>query len=1374
MELFRMRSQGATVAQKRIRYVKRAAFALAIAALFAGCSGCSQCGTGTPEGRAVGALSDVSDFSVVFVNGEATLYWVDPTDASFDHVEISWDPDGTSPVGVVRGLGKYVIPDLELGKTYKFTVRAVDKDGGVSDTSTGGTGTAFKQRRSPNAPPWELTGIKGTPVANQATLSWTNLDDSEYEYIEITFAPGYESVYRVAKGVESKTLTNLTNGVEHTFYVAAVDSQGNRKPINDVGLFISGHATSSESISGYPKDGRVSLVWVDPDDPHLDHLEVVYSPDGYVPLNVPVGVQKQDISGLSDDTEYEFIVYAADIYGHRRPLTGVGFGIPDEPPPQEPTTTARSDESEIRRIRGRPVAGQIRLDWTDPPGPGIDHIEILYTPGGTAVPTSVAMGVETHTFTGLSDTTEYGFQIYGVDAAGNKHAISGLRLVTPEPPARVAIRPVSGEVTIYWDDPDDPDLNHIEVSYSPGGRTPVQVAKGVQKHTFTGLSDNVEYVFSVNAIIAGNTRAIAAKGAAVPELPVLVGTPTNGQLGLAWTDPPNVRVDHIEIMYAPGGERPVTIPRGTENRTFSGLTNGLEHRFTVYAVDNVGNRHPVTAARIFVPPTVSGVTVNPATVGVNPGATQQFSASVAGANNPPQTVTWTVAGGAGGTTISATGLLSVGVNQAIGTITVTATSTLDTSRSGSATVTITPLPPTVTSVTVNPATLGANPGATQQFTASVVGTNDPPQTVTWTVTGGSAGTSISATGLLTIGPNQALGSLTVRATSTLNTARSGTATVTVTALPPTVTGVTVNPATAGVNPGATQQFSASVVGTNNPPQTVAWSVSGGVAGTSISATGLLTVSPNQAVGTLAITATSTLDASRTGTATVTVTPLPPTVTSVTVDPATVGANPGAVQQFTATVEGTNDPPQTVTWTVTGGSGGTAISATGLLTIGANQALGSVTVRATSTLNTSRSGTAVVTVTALPPTVTGVAVSPAATTVEQGSTQQFTSSVAGTNNPPQTVTWAVTGGTAGTSITANGLLTVSTSQAAGTLTVTATSTLDTSRSGTAAVTVPPPPPPPPPPPEPPSTQQSLSPLNWRASNSAAFGDSSVLTLSYGATGAGAIRWLAGGVDGKIGYSEDHGVNWRLVSDSTFGASTVNAIAYNNGRWIAVGRDGRVAWSTNATTWTAVGNTHFTREQTINAVAYANGRWLAGGSNGMVIWSSDNGATWSRVVISSFGQSTINSLAFRGNRWVAGGTQGKMAYSNDNGATWTAVANTTFGESDVNVIINDRGRWYAGGYGQRVAWSSDGVAWRALTRPFYILGMGYNGSRWIAGGQDGRMAWSVDSGDTWNTDNNGRNLFGDSWVQAVTYGMATSTWRWVAAGQNGKIIYADEPQ
>ena len=287
--------------------------------------------------------------------------------------------------------------------------------------------------------------------------------------------------------------------------------------------------------------------------------------------------------------------------------------------------------------------------------------------------------------------------------------------------------------------------------------------------------------------------------------------------------------------------------------------------------------------------------------------------------------------------------------------------------------------PTVIGVSVSAAggAISVAKGATLQFNAVVTGTNSPAQTVTWTIDeeGKETGTTINAAGLLTVAAGESQSSLTIRATSTVDASKSGTATVTVTTAgeTPTVTNVTVSAAgnASSVAKGATLQFNAAVTGTNSPAQTVTWSIdtTGIAAGTSISTAGLLTVAANESLTSLTIRATSTVDTSKSGTATVTVTTADetPIVTNVTVSAAgnASSVTKGTTLQFNAVVDGTNNPAQTVTWTIDelGKDAGTTINAAGLLTVAAGESQSSLTIRATSTVDTQKYGTATVTVTA---------------------------------------------------------------------------------------------------------------------------------------------------------------------------------------------------------------------------------------------------------------------------------------------------------------------------------------------------------------------------------------------------------------------------
>ncbi|MDR2901057.1 MAG: SUMF1/EgtB/PvdO family nonheme iron enzyme [Treponema sp.] len=281
------------------------------------------------------------------------------------------------------------------------------------------------------------------------------------------------------------------------------------------------------------------------------------------------------------------------------------------------------------------------------------------------------------------------------------------------------------------------------------------------------------------------------------------------------------------------------------------------------------------------------------------------------------------------------------------------------------------LTPTVTSVTIDPSTVNVAKGRTRDFNVTVEGENSPAQTVTWSIveTNKHAGTTIDANGLLTVSAGEQLTSLTVKATSTVDTSKSGTAAVSVLGGfgPPTITSVTIDPSTANISKGGTKDFNVVVAGENNPSQNVTWEIveTTKQTGTTIDANGLLTVSASEVLTSLTVKATSVADITKSGTAVVTVTNDTPiaTVISVTVDPLTANLGQGGKKRFNAVVTGENNPTQTVKWSIDeiNKNAETTLDENGSLTVSAEEALTTLTIRATSTLDDTKSGTATVTV-----------------------------------------------------------------------------------------------------------------------------------------------------------------------------------------------------------------------------------------------------------------------------------------------------------------------------------------------------------------------------------------------------------------------------
>lgn len=417
------------------------------------------------------------------------------------------------------------------------------------------------------------------------------------------------------------------------------------------------------------------------------------------------------------------------------------------------------------------------------------------------------------------------------------------------------------------------------------------------------------------------------------------------------------------------------------------------------------------------------ITLTPASATLLGGQRQEFTARVLGVSNTE--VSWSVEESGGGS-INGQGVYTAPYGK--GTYHVKATSVENPELSATAEVTVSGSVSGLI-VTVAPASATVGAGDQLQFVASVAGGSSAA--VNWSIMEGTAGGTVTATGLYTA-PATA-GTYHVVASAESDPGAYAIAEVTVTS--GSSINVTVNPATKTLGVLETQQFTATVTGTTDTG--VTWSVQEQGGGT-ISATGLYT--PPTTPGTYRVVAASKVNPSRTATATVTVTPV-----SVTLSPATVTLEVGTTQQFNATVNGAST--KTVLWSILEGANGGNITSTGLYTPPSTP--GTYRVVATSTADAGKSATAVVTVIE-PITVT---VSPQTANLTVSQNLQFSAAVTGSTN--QTVTWSVQQGAAGGTINASGLYTApaNVQQPSQTFTVVATWTFGGfTKKGQAAVTV----------------------------------------------------------------------------------------------------------------------------------------------------------------------------------------------------------------------------------------------------------------------------------------------------------------------------------
>lgn len=134
--------------------------------------------------------------------------------------------------------------------------------------------------------------------------------------------------------------------------------------------------------------------------------------------------------------------------------------------------------------------------------------------------------------------------------------------------------------------------------------------------------------------------------------------------------------------------------------------------------------------------------------------------------------------------------------------------------------------------------------------------------------------------------------------------------------------------------------------------------------------------------------------------------LQPTVHSVQVMPSDVTVIKGGTEIFSATVIGENNPSQEVTWTVEGGNGTTGITSGGRLTVAADETAATLTVRATSVADTTKSGTAKVTVDLSSVFVAVTQITHVPDTATVGTPLQLTGTVVPSDATNKTIIWSV--------------------------------------------------------------------------------------------------------------------------------------------------------------------------------------------------------------------------------------------------------------------------------------------------------------------------------------------------------------------------------
>ena len=266
------------------------------------------------------------------------------------------------------------------------------------------------------------------------------------------------------------------------------------------------------------------------------------------------------MTGLNDGDTYTFEVRATnnngtgddttdDTHGAAARVSGTAGAAPNPPTGLAVNSVTDDAGTDVKEDQT-----QLALSWTagaDISGVTVtDHEYRMRRPNDVNwsdwTPTGKATTVSTtdpYTVMGLVPSTTYEFQVRAVAgplASDPTDAVSG---TTVDPPAAEQVPPAdptgltasagNAQVTLSWNNPNDPAITGYVYTRSPGDQTEYRIdvdqgaAPDLTSHTVTGLENSTEYTFTLKAENTYGTSDASATATATPR-PGATSTSTLG------------------------------------------------------------------------------------------------------------------------------------------------------------------------------------------------------------------------------------------------------------------------------------------------------------------------------------------------------------------------------------------------------------------------------------------------------------------------------------------------------------------------------------------------------------------------------------------------------------------------------------------------------------------------------------------------------------------------------------------------------------------------------------------------------------------------------------------------------------------------------
>lgn len=582
--------------------------------------------------------------------------------------------------------------------------------------------------------------------------------------------------------VQQCTISGLTNGVEVSLYVVAINAVGESAPSAPIKATPRTAPGAPTNVTATPGDASVTLSWSAPADdgglPVIDYTAAATGGGGKASCRTTATTCT--ITKLTNGVEYRVLVQARNSFSSGSVSTAV-FVTPQ-------TSTVALPPAAPTGLTATAGVNAVTLSWTAPADNGSPITGYRVSTVGAPDNFCTTTTATTCTVAGFPNGVAQTFTVAASNANGTG-ASSTPATATPRGPAdgpeNVVIVPGDRSATVSWSAPGwngGSPITGYDVVVEGSTLGCSTTSGDVTTCTVTGLTNGVVSTLRVYAVTDYGRGASSRPGDAGSFGPASApqhfsAEPRNGYADFSWAAPEDVNGSSIYAYELVIDGTTACQPEGFSCTVYN-LTNGRSYQAVVYALNGAGRS---TASET--------LTVTPRTV---PGAPTQLAATP---GDGKVTLTWTAPASNGGAPIQGYQVLGGDGCSTTGATTCTVTGLTNGRRYSFQVLAINVAGGGARSNEVL-ATPGGAPGAPTGLAATA---GDGQVTLSWTApadTGGlpitgyevtGAGscttttTSCTVTGLTNGQPS----SFTVRAT---NASGSGPASIATTATPRTVPG----------------------------------------------------------------------------------------------------------------------------------------------------------------------------------------------------------------------------------------------------------------------------------------------------------------------------------------------------------------------------------------------------------------------------------------------------------------------------------------------------------------------------------------------------------------------------------------------------------